>query len=341
MIKSLNLKNFRNHENLSLQFNKKFVYITGANGSGKTSILESIHYIATSKSHRTNNDLEAIKDNKDFLAIKLETESTSFSFVVSNKGKNATINNKEIRKLSDFIGNLKVVMFSPEDLNLIKGSPAIRRNFLDLELMKISKAYLLNLTKYKQILKQRNSLLKTINFNDDYTFLNILGIQLYESSLKLNKVRSEFIDDLNQILQDVYKKFSSHQIQIKYIPSNTNEQLLNHFNNNQKQDIIYKTTTVGPHRDEFIIYFNNQNAKLASQGEIRLMVISLKLSLLKLIQKETNSEVVLLLDDVLSELDLKIQNTFLNALPKNIQVIMNSAIDITSNDFQIIKLKEK
>lgn len=340
MIKKLVLKNFRNHENLSLEFNNNFVYITGPNGSGKTSILESIHYISTTKSHRTNVDLEVIKNDNPFSMISLDTQDKRYSFVISEKGKIANINNKEIRRLSEFIGDLKVVMFSPEDLSLIKGSPSVRRNFIDLELMKLNKRYLLNLSTYKKILKQRNALLKNLDLKSDLTFLNILGNQLYEAGIKLIKIRQEFINSINIKTKLVYSKFSKHNIEIIYNPNLDKKSFLDYLTNNQKTDILYKTTTSGPHRDDFTIKFNGNLAKLASQGEIRLMVISIKLGLLKVIEEQSNSKVVLLLDDVLSELDEVIQEIFLNELPSDVQVIMNSAINIKNRNIQIIKLKE-
>lgn len=340
MIKKLVLKNFRNHENLSLDFNNNFVYITGTNGSGKTSILESIHYISTTKSHRTNTDLEVIKDDNPFSMISLETKEKRYSFVISEKGKIANINNKEIHRLSEFIGDLKVVMFAPEDLSLIKGSPSVRRNFIDLELMKLNKRYLINLSTYKKILKQRNALLKNLDLKSDLTFLNILGNQLYEAGIKLIDIRQEFIKSINEKTKIVYSKFSNHDIEITYNPNLDKESFLDYLTNNQKTDILYKTTTSGPHRDDFTIKFNNNLAKVASQGEIRLIVISIKLGLLKVIEEQSNSKVVLLLDDVLSELDESIQEIFLNELPSDVQVIMNSAINIKNRNIQIIKLKE-
>lgn len=340
MIKKVSLRSFRNHSKLDLDFDNKFVYINGPNGSGKTSILEAIHYISTTKSHRTNNDIDVIKNEQPFAVIKIDTEKKKYSMVISDKGKIPSINSKEIRKLSDVIGDLKVIMFAPEDLNIIKGSPSIRRGLIDLELMKIDKEYLSNLSVYKNILKQRNAHLKNLGLNDDLTILNILGKQLYEVGIKLMSKRNEFINKLNIETKNVYQRFSEYKIDVIYEPNLDNEMFLNHIENNQKQDILYKTTVNGPHRDDFVIMFNDKNAKNSSQGETRLMVVALKLGLLKVIKSEVNDEVILLLDDVLSELDNNVQNKFLNELPEDVQVIMNSAIKIKSDKIQIINLKE-
>lgn len=341
MIKSINLTNFRNHDNLKLEFNKNFIYINGSNGSGKTSVLEAINYIATTKSHRTNNDIEVIRRGEKFSKVLLITDKERFEMIISEKGKIAKVNNKEVRKLSDYINRLKVVFFAPEDLNLIKGAPGVRRNFLNLELSKINKSYLTNLSRYNDVLKQRNALLKNINLKDDLTFLNILGEQLLDVGIKVINEREIFLKELNDILKEVYKSFNDEPIELIYSPSVSSEAFKKHIYKNQRQDILYENTLSGPHRDDFYINFKDVKANNASQGEIRLMVISLKLSLVKMLKSKLNDEVYLLLDDVLSELDLHKQKIFLNNIPKDIQIIMNSAININSSKLEVITLEDK
>lgn len=339
MIKKINLTNIRNHNNLSLDLNDRFIYIKGPNGSGKTTILESIYLTSTTKSHRTNNDFDLVKRNEKFGIIHLETNKDIFKIVIHEKGKSILINNKEAKKLSEVIGRLKVIMFSPEDLNLIKGSPHVRRSFIDYEIIKYSKNYLNNLTTYKNILKQRNALLKNISLNDDQTFLNILGTKLYEIGIKIIRQRSEFIEELNLETKKIYSLFSDKNIEINYLPNAKEEIFLNHLTNNQKQDILYKTTMSGPHRDDFLVTFMNEDAYKSSQGEIRLIVISMKLGLINVLKNKTSDNITLLLDDVLSELDDKIKHKFLDNLPDNMQIILNSAINIDSNNVKILELK--
>jgi DNA replication and repair protein RecF len=342
MIQKLTLRNFRNHPFLEIQFNKKFIYIDGLNGSGKTSILESIYFVATSKSHRTQDEKQLIKHGEQFAQVKIQTDKDLFEIVISKKGKHALINRVEKRKISDFIGHLKVVMFAPEDMDLIKGSPLERRHFLDLEIVQLNKHYLKSLTNYKNVLKQRNSLLKKIDLNDDYTFLNILGEQLLESGLEIINHRQTFIDQLNEVLKVNYALFSKHEAIIRYEPNVDEKAFRKSLFNNQKQDILYQTTLSGPHRDDFYIAFNGFDAKhYASQGEQRLILIALKLALLKMIEKETKQEVVLLLDDVFSELDEEKQNIFLEQLPKSHQIIMNSTSPINKKDIQGIHLEKE
>lgn len=342
MIKKINLKQFRNHALTELVFDKSFSYIHGLNGSGKTSILEAIYFCATTKSHRTNDEKELIKNNEPFAQVKIWTDQDRYEVVLSKTGKRASINSVEKRKISDFIGHLRVVMFAPEDLELIQGSPQARRQFIDLEWMQLNKNYLRYLNTYKNVLKQRNSLLKKLTIDDDYTFLNILGDQLYEVGSKIIEERMEFIKELNQIFQKIYLRFSEHNVELIYQPDVDQKGFLNELKKNQKQDILYQVTLSGPHRDDLVFRFNGFEAKsYASQGEQRLMVIALKLALLELIKNKTNQQVTLLLDDVLSELDEERQQLFLKQLPNEHQIIMNSTHMIEGAHIQMIHLKKE
>lgn len=338
-IERIELKGFRNHKKLDLDLSRPLVYIHGPNGSGKTSILESIHVIATTKSHRTMNEKDMIANGDDFAVIKLKTTQDRYQLVLSKYGKRTSINGVEKRKLSDFIGHLRVVMFAPEDLNLIKGSPADRRHFLDLELMQLSQTYLRDLTQYRAVLRQRNALLKRLNQEDDDTFLNILGEQLCDHGKRIIAERRRFVADLNEDLRKIHGGFSENEIDMRYLPDVSEEGLEAHLEKQQKKDMLYQTTLAGPHRDDFNFVFNGFDAKSnASQGEQRLIVIALKFALLRTIEKKTGQSVVLLLDDVLSELDDERRAIFLRRLPADHQVIMNSTIPIEDSRFEKIEL---
>jgi DNA replication and repair protein RecF len=339
MIKRIILRNFRNHFAIDLKIEKPFVYFYGPNGCGKTSILESVYFCATTKSHRTSEETDMILKNEAFTQVRIVTDENQYEITMTKKGKRASINHIEKRKLSDYIGNLRVVLFAPEDLELIKGSPTIRRQFLDMEWMQLNKHYLRLLNTYKHILKQRNILLKKINVEDDYTFLDILGDQLFDAGIEIMNERKKMIDMLNLYLNEIYALFSTNQLQIIYDPNVDEKSFKKHLKKQQKTDILYQTTTVGPHRDDFYIQFNGFDAKTyASQGEQRLIVVALKLSLLKLIKEMTKQHVILLLDDVLSELDLEKQKLFLLQLPKEHQIMMNSALPIEGDHIQMIHL---
>ncbi|VEU83032.1 DNA replication/repair protein RecF [Acholeplasma hippikon] len=343
MIEKIELRNFRNLNNYQIKVEKPLVLLEGSNGVGKTSILESIYFAATTKSHRTSQEKELIQYDKMFAAVKIKDGANLFEIILSENGKRTFINKSEVKKISDYIGKMHAVMFSPEDLNLIKGGPSERRYFMDLELSQVSKEYLRLMNHYKKILKQRNALLKTLKDSNDYTFLNILGEQLLETGYKIYDFRERFILNLNEKIQAVETKYKNFKVALEYDPNVTKEQWAKHMKTKQKTDIMYEQTTVGIHKDDFKVVFNGFNAKdFASQGTTRLIVIELKLALLQWIKEETNEHAVLLLDDVLSELDIERQNLFLEKLPTNHQVFISSAVPLYKNfDLQRIVLSKE
>ncbi len=341
MITSLEIRNIRNIEQFQIKIEKPLVVIEGLNGVGKTTLLESIYFAATTKSHRTNSEKDLITHEKPYGAVKIATDHMN-EIIISEHGKRTFINKVEIKKISDYIGKLRVVMFAPEDLMLIKGGPSERRYLLDLELMQVSKEYLRYLNTYKRILKQRNILLKKIKLEDDYTFLDILGEQLYEVGSKIYDFREKFIRSLNDKLQIISKKYEDIVSELIYEPNITKDAFIKYLRTKQKQDILYQQTMVGIHKDDFKIVFNGFLAKdHASQGQQRLIAIEIKLALLEWIKEETHENVILLLDDVLSELDLNRQDLFLKTLPKQHQVLLTSAVPIENTyDFQKIVLQK-
>jgi len=343
MIEQIELKNFRNLENYSIKLQKPLVIIEGLNGVGKTSILEAIYFTATTKSHRTSQEKDIIQYQKEFAFVKLKQNQQIHEIVLTPNGKRTWINKHEIRKISDYIGKFHVVMFSPEDLMLIKGGPSERRYFMDMELMQVSKEYLRALNTYKKILKQRNLLLKKISIDDDFTFLNIISEQLYQVGCVIYDEREKFIQQLNLKLSHLKTTYQL-DISLHYEPHMNKDQWLKYLKTKQKQDILHQTSYAGIHKDDFKVLYNGLNAKdNASQGTIRLIVIELKLALLEWIKEHTQQDAVLLLDDVLSELDLERQKIFLEKLSKKHQIIISSALHIESSaDLQkIVLTKEK
>lgn len=343
MIEKIELRNFRNLETYQIKIEKPLVLLEGSNGVGKTSILESIYFAATTKSHRTNQEKDMIQYEKMFAGVKIKDESNQYEIILSQNGKRTFINKAEVKKISDYIGKMHTVMFSPEDLSLIKGGPQERRYFMDLELIQVSKNYLRLMNNYKKILKQRNALLKKLKESDDYTFLNILGEQLIEVGYQIFDYRQEFINSLNEKLKIVETKYQNFSISLLYEPNVTKEQWGKHIKTKQKTDILYEQTTVGIHKDDFKVIYNGFSAKdYASQGTTRLIVIELKLALLSWIKEQTNKHAVLLLDDVLSELDIERQNLFLEQLPKDHQVFISSAVPLYKKfDLQRIVLSKE
>ena len=342
MIKKIELTQFRNHNSLLLNFDKRQTYIYGENGVGKTAIIEAIYFASTTKSMRTSNERDLIKQDEMFAKITIHFKNNRKNeIIISKNGKRIIANGVEKRRISDYIGDFNVVIFTTEDINLIKGTPADKRNFIDLEWMQLDKEYLQLLNRYRKVLKQRNALLKNVEINEDYTFLNILGQQLYEIGSRIIEKRDEIINLLNNELKKQPFNFEDNEIKIVYQPDQTPSNLKKWFETKQKQDIIYQTTQAGPHKDDFRIMIGDKDSKVfASSGQQRLIVIAIKVALLNVITNIKNSKPVLLLDDILSELDKNNQQIFLDNLPKDNQIIMTSVKKIKDNDqIQTIEIK--
>lgn len=328
MIKSMTLTNIRNFEHKEVVFQKDMTYMYGPNGSGKTTILEAIHLISTTKSHRTSEEKEVIKEGAPFGKITLTDDTHTYEMVITNQGKRVWLDQVEKKKLSNFIGYLHVVMFAPEDIDLVKGNPQFKRQFLDVSMVQINKNYLDILSAYKKILKQRNALLKKIKLNDDYTFLEVINEQLIDIGKKIIDSRSLFIEKLNLVFIQTCKKFDLENTSIHYKPSTLTQSFKETLTQSTHQDIMTKTTNYGPHRDDFLFVFQNKNAKQkASQGQARLLALALKVALYQTLKEDPLKKVTLLLDDVLSELDVENQQRVLKLKEDAQQMILNSAVE--------------
>lgn len=342
MIKEIKLKQFRNHSSLHLKIQNKRVFIFGNNGLGKTSILESIYFASLTKSHRTSDDKALIMKDMPYAKVDITTDQHHYQVVISEVGTKASIDKVQISKMSEYVNGYRVIMFSPEDLELIKGQPGERRTFLDIEMSQIHKPYMLVLSKYKQILKQRNALLKNLSLNDDLTFFKIISEQLSIVADEMIEKRSSFIQKLNQAFKSRFKTFNDlDEVSVSYEPNVVLKSLKQVLNDKKDKDILTQTTNYGPHRDELKFEFNGQEAKTyASQGQQRLMVISLKLALLDIYDSD-QIETIILLDDVLSELDLDKQQKLLNNLPVKHQTFISGVESIEIKDMQQIHLTKE
>lgn len=331
-INKLKLYNFRCFKNYEINFSTKINILVGNNAVGKTSIVEAIHGLGLAKSHRTNNDQQLIKHGEEFAIIKGVFENnqktSEISLTISEKGKKIISNNKPFNNLSDYIGFLNVVMFCPEDLDLVKGSPATRRKFLDSNISQINNLYLRNSIIYRKILKERNELLKIMAESDskDYNLLSVYTQSLLKEAKSIIETRRKFIDKLNPYILNKTKAISdaAEKAIIKYLPSVEEGQLEEVFKANLKNDLFYKTTTKGPHRDDFLIELNNQNvADFGSQGQQRTTVLAIKLALAELINQNSDN-LIIILDDVFSELDLNRQNEIINLLSDSNQIFITT-----------------
>lgn len=345
IIKDISLKNFRNYKECKISFDPFMNIFIGKNAQGKTNILEAIYLLSLSKSFKTHILEEMILFDSDFAKlithVQTNRKNIDLEIVLSKLGKKAMINSTEITKSSDYVGYLNVVLFVPEDLMLIKGSPKLRRKFVDIELSKISPIYLFNLSKYKKLLKERNQYLKLLHdsHKKEDLYLEVLSEQLAKLQVDLIKKRIEFIELLNDITKKMYSYISlnKEELNIKYKSSYkeiTYEFILDKYKKNYSRDIHYSNTVDGIHKDDIEIYLDEQDASTyASQGQQRSIVLAIKIALLELVKKEIGEYPVLLLDDVLSELDDVRKTKLLNLIQDKVQTfVTTTSIDGIHHD---------
>ena len=343
-IDQLNLTNFRNYASLDLTLHPGLTLITGENAQGKTNLLEAIFLLSLAKSHRTNRDQELIRWGADFAKVAGQITSKNQTFPLeirlSAKGKVARYNHLDQAKLSQFIGRLNVILFAPEDMQFIKGSPQLRRRFLDSELGQIHPVYLQTLLDYHRLLKQRNTYLKQGRDQQqlDPLYLEILTDQLIDQAVTIIKYRLAFIQKLQSISQSLHHQLSDQRdhLEIVYKASSSRldyqadqtikDQLEALFAQSKSRELDQGVTLYGPHRDDLLFYLNeNLAAHYASQGQQRTIILSLKLAELELMKDLTGDYPILLLDDVLSELDSKRQLILMNQIENKVQTILTSA----------------
>ncbi|MGI6113674.1 MAG: DNA replication/repair protein RecF [Mahellales bacterium] len=331
-IEFLKLVNFRNYENLRLDMIPGLNILVGNNAQGKTNILESIFFSCTGKSHRTSKDKELIRINEQecFILTELQREEgkSIIEIKLNQRGKKIIkVNGVAIRRLMELMGNLNVIIFSPEDLKLVKEGPRERRRFIDIQLCQMKPRYLYNLQQYNRILQQRNMLLKEIQTRSGLkSTLSIWDEQLVEEGCRVIKTRHWFIDKLRNTVSSLHKDLTmgKETLDIEYISNikyNDLDKIKQRFmeitEKNRERDIMLGSTQQGPHRDDFDIYINHLDLKAyGSQGQHRTAALSLKLSGIYIIKDDVGEYPVLLLDDVMSELDVKRQQMLMSNLGK-------------------------
>lgn len=347
-IKSVQLEGYRNYKNSTVYFDKGTNILYGDNAQGKTNILEAIFLCATTKSHRGSKDKEIVNFDEKEAHIVLYLEKTGEEYKIDiclnkDRSKFIAINGSKIKKATELLGLLNVVLFSPEDLSIIKNGPSERRKFIDMELCQLDSIYLYNLSKYNKIIDQRNKLIKDSYINSDLLeTISIWDEQLVTYGNTIINKRREFIEDLNKIIENVHYRLTDgkEKLNIAYEPDVEAENFKEELKKNRNKDIRLKITGVGPHRDDFSFVVNGIDIrKYGSQGQQRTAALSLKLSEIEIVKNLTGHVPVLLLDDVLSELDSNRQNYLLNTIG-NIQTIITCTglDDFVNNNFKINKV---
>ncbi len=341
-LKKITLKNYRNYEYVDLDIEGDIHLFIGPNAQGKTNLLEAIFAMALSKSHRTHKDKELIRWNEDSAFLHCEVEKKyggcKLDLSISSLGKKALVNGLEQRKLSEFIGILNVVMFAPEDLEIVKGAPGTRRRFLDMEIGQVQPAYLHHLVQYQKILAQRNNLLKNQNFKAaDPDLMDVWNVQLVENGVKIMRKRQHFIKKLQKWAEQIHTEITNHgeRLTIEYQPSLELdekddeavlfEQFMIRLSQVKEQELKRGMTLIGPHRDDMAFFINGKEVQsYASQGQQRTTALSLKLAEIELICEEAGEYPILLLDDVLSELDRGRQTQLIGMFQNKVQTFITS-----------------
>lgn len=324
-IKRLQMLNYRNYNVLDISLGPHVNVFMGDNAQGKTNILEGIYYCAFARSHRTSKDRELINWNSDnaLLSVTVGRERLDKRIDISilKDGKKAIqINKIKIKKIGELFGNFNVVMFSPEDLKIIKDSPGVRRKFIDMELCQLNPKYYYNLVQYNKVLNERNSILRNRNINKD--ILDVYDMQLVEFGYNIIIDRLEYIQKLNKYSAKIHSDITSgkEKIEFKYISTikdleNIKESFYSLLEKNRSRDCERGITSIGPHRDDFTVLINDIDTKsYGSQGQQRTAVLTIKFSSLKIIKELTGEHPVLLLDDVLSELDFSRKRYILSTI---------------------------
>lgn len=340
-IESIRLINFRNYKSLTIKLNKQINIFIGNNAQGKTNLLESIYMCATGRSFRTNRDKEIINLNKEEAYIGANIKINNYERFIElkmerDKPKTIRVNKIALKNYKELNSGLNVVVFSPDDLKLVKDGPGERRNFLDLSISQIKPVYKHNLNRYNKILFQRNNLLKSKKPKTEIiSLLEIFDLQLANVGTEIILERMKFIKELSSMANDIHNNltFGKENLNLKYISNidlnqkykkNLEKNFLRKIEQNLDRDFKIGTTGIGPHRDDMEISINDMDARTyGSQGQQRTIVLSLKLSEVEIIKEDRGTYPVLLLDDVFSELDGD-RRKYLTRSFNNMQTIITS-----------------
>ncbi len=352
-IEHLKLTNFRNYSSQELDFNKNVNIIIGDNGKGKTNILESIYVLSLTKTNRYGVEENLIKFNEEIAKIEGIIRKDDLikkqEIIITKKKKQIFINNKEMRRIKDYISNFCVISFTPDDLEIVKGSPNDRRNMINIDISQLQNNYISYLNEFNQIIKIRNEYLKKMNLNgnSDIRYLDVVNESMMEKGIKIYEYRYNFFRKINDLLPKIFKKLSNLDgLSIKYetnvdlndfniekIKKNYETKLKKNFN----LELMQGVTLTGPHRDDFSFDLNGISMKeFSSQGQQRLAIIALKIAEIYLFKEELGEYPVLLLDDIFSEIDTKKRNKIISFLLKDIQSIITTT-DINDINEDLVK----
>lgn len=339
-LKNVEITNFRNIDKICLDFNKNVNIFIGKNAQGKTSILESIYVLALTKSMKNMPDNNLINKDSDFsrlsCTLEFEKKLSNLEIILENSKKTLKVNGNVENKVFNYVSLMNVIMFSPDDLDIVKKSPNYRRNLLNIELCQLFPNYTRVLNEYNKLLKMRNEYLKKDSFDEIY--FDILTDRLIDRAIVIMKYRDDFIRNINLNIGDIFNKIMKCEglniVYEKSVDSVKKEEIKRIYKDSFEQEKLKKLTLYGPHRDDFSFYLYDEDLKLyGSQGQQRVSVLSFKLAEIKLFKEVKKTYPLVLLDDIFSELDIEKRKNFLKFIKSNIQFI------ITTTDVNNISAK--
>ena len=328
-INKIKINNFRNYNQEEIKLQEKINIFYGENAQGKTNMIEAIFLSSMGKSFRAKKDKDMINLNSEKAEVEIEYQKSDRDGKIKielGKRKTIFLNGIKLKKLSELLGNIHIVIFTPDDIHILKGGPQNRRRFLDIMISQLKPNYMYAINLYAKILEQRNNYLRQIREEKkDESLLEIWDEKLAQYAIKIYQYRNEYINKIREKIKKIHREITNdkEEIEIEYQSEcKTKEEYLKLLKERRKLDIIKGFTTKGIHRDDFMIYINKKQLDIyGSQGQHRTAILSLKLSELNIIKDEIGENPILLLDDFMSELDEKRIKSFLNKI-ENTQVII-------------------
>ncbi len=350
-IKTLKLKNYRNYENLNINFSPGVNIFVGNNAQGKSNVLESIFVLALTKSYMNVKDQNLIKDGKDCAFIEgtvfRKGKKFQLDILLSDNEKKIKCDENIVKRYTDYISLLKVIIFSPYNFNFVKEGPNVRRRSINAVISQISDRYVHLLQKYNILLKKRNQFLKNSSFDGDYfnCYLNVLDQSFCSIAVDIYKIRNKFIRKINSNLSDIFSSLTGDGfLELKYVSNVFSGEkgpelvtvLKKNMESNLEREKRYGVTLLGIHRDDFEFFLNGKSLSIyGSQGQIRSAILALKLSEVLVFKELDNEYPILLLDDVFSELDIDKRNKLVTYLLEGVQTIITTT-DIEQIDEKLI-----
>lgn len=335
-ILSLQVENFRIISRLSMELLPGWNIIYGNNAQGKSTLLESLYFLAFGKSFKNARDEHLIRFKSSYIKVQGIVSSVhgkySLELLANKKGKLCKYNDNRVERLNDYIGRLKIVLYSPDEISIIRGNPASRRQFIDALFSQLDGNYLEAWQKYRHAVDEKNRVLKEFRENRDDHLISVYQEEFYERLIQLYTLRLQYVEEfLPMITAQYYALFGdrekiSYKYQYKagsepFDPCNIRE-TGRHYLEKEKEHGI---TLWGPHLDDIVLYLNNKPVRFyASQGQMKSLLLSMKMASIEYIQQKTGHLPVFLIDDFSSELDSERLNTFLKSLPEQMQIIFTA-----------------